>query len=195
MTHILFIKNEKGEYDNNVYNEYDVYGLYYHNNLKPNKEQIQMITQITQINENASPQSKRYNKNNINSKNFWDESRYFIVGELNFVIKNNIMFINHFNTWYLESGSGLKMLCTILFILYLKFKNLKIKLVPGTIDVFTKFYEKIGFKYENKYFVVLEDIIPLINEKCIYCSKDVKLIVKNYKTNVENLENMIQIIE
>lgn len=81
------------------------------------------------------------------------------------------MIINHFNTWYLESGSGLKMLCTILFILYLKFKNLKIKLVPGTKEVFTKFYEKIGFKYESKYFVVLEDIIPLIHENVYIVQK------------------------
>ena len=197
MTHILFKK-----YDN-IYN---VFGLYYHNTFDPNERQISMIkeliieratTTIIRKRNMGFPEDEleKYKKTiyDVNSPEFWETSRYFMVGELHFKSHENDMKIDQFNTWNLEKGSGLKMLCTSLCFFYEKFPRLQIKLTAGNVEVFNNFYKKLGFKLGNS-FAVLKDIMPLIYEKCKYCSEDVKLIIKNKDEFISSSEEIKDLI-
>ena len=203
MTHILFKKKD---------GNYMVWGLYYHDKSNPIPEQIKMIKELITEKCNKNIEYKKTHKfpedeisnlqtiiNNINSDKFWkDTSRYYIVGELVFRCSDIEMNISSFNTLNLEKGSGLKMLCTTLLFFYKKYPKLHIMLESGGVDVTNKFYKPLGFKYDTlsrgKDLLILNDILPLIQEKCKYCSEDVKLILKNNNEYIDSSEKMIKLI-
>ena len=203
MTHILFIKKD---------NYYSVRGLYYHDKNNPIPEQIKMIKELIIEKCNKNIEYKKRHKlpedeisnlqtiiNNINSDKFWeDTSRYYIVGELDFRCSDIEMNISSFNTLNLEKGSGLKMLCTTLLFFYEKYPNLHITLESGGTDVSNKFYKPLGFEnnpsLQDESLLILKDILPLIHDKCKYCSDDVKLILQNNDDFLGSSEEMINII-
>lgn len=211
MTHILF------QHNNIQKDRYNVYGLYYHDATFPDLKQFNMIKDIliekgcTSIeedktkklsNEKIAINKKKYEKlfNDVNSPEFITISRYFRVGDLilhnNYHTRKNSMYISHFNTWNLESGTGLKMLCTSLLFFYNKFPELEIHLISGSDYVSEKFYNKIGFEpsgTDSEY--SLKNILPLIRDKCKYCSDDVKLILQNNDEFLSSSEEMIELIK
>lgn len=209
MTHILF------QHNNLSNDKYNVYGLYYHDATIPDLIQFNMIKDIliekvrTSMEEDKTKElskkeieinKKKYEKllNDVNSTEFVKTSRYFRVGDLilyKFNNRKNFMYISHFNTWNLESGTGLKMLCTSLLFFYNKFPELEIHLTSGSVDVSEKFYKKIGFETSedvSDYF--LKNILQLIHNKCKYCSDDVKLILQNNDEFLFSSEEMIELI-
>ena len=204
MTHLLFKKKD---------GNYMVWGLYYHDKSNPIPEQIKMIKELITEKCNKNIEYKKTHKlpedeisnlqtiiNNINSDKFWkDTSRYYIVGELVFRCSNIEMNISSFNTLNLEKGSGLKMLCTTLLFFYKKYPKLHIMLESGGYDVTNKFYKPLGFEDDKLslregHLLILNDILPLIQEKCKYCSEDVKLILKNNNEFIDSSEKMIELI-
>ena len=213
MTHILF----QHQYNNITKGRYNVYGLYYHDATSPDLKQFNMIKNIliekehTRIEEDNTKQlsnekkeinEKKYEKllNDVNSPEFEKTSRYFRVGDLilhKSQIRENSMYISDFNTWNLESGTGLKMLCTSLLFFYNKFPKLEIDLISVCDVVSNNFYKKIGFETSetDSECYLLKNILPLIHDKCKYCSDDVKLILQNDGKFLETSKEMISLIE
>ena len=197
MTHILFKK-----YDD----IYHVYGLYYHDCDIKDLTQIGMLKMLLEKRYTGWIQSKTklnfpkediepYHKTltDVLKPEFWETSKFFILGSL--IFKKSVSTINimQFEAWNLVKTSGLKMLCTILW-LFKNVKNLKISLKPGTVAVFEKFYKPLGFKVEEPE-VSLDDIKNLF-KPCEGLADDniVKLILLNNNEYIESSDKMIKLI-
>jgi len=205
MTHILFKKHDE---------VYTVYGLYYHDCHNQNLTQINMLQMLinkryTLRIEFQNEQNKirpSFDEDDINQERqilsevykskFWETSKFFILGSLFFTKSGSTINIGHFEAWNLVKTSGLKMLCTILW-LFKNVKNLKISLKPGTGGVFDHFYEPLGFKKDPKEptEVCLDDIKNLI-KPCEELSDDniVKLILTNNNEYLKSSNDMIALI-
>jgi hypothetical protein len=108
------------------------------------------------------------------------------------------MILEVINTLNLEKASGIKLLCTILYIFfYDKFPDLEISLEADNVEVFNKFYKKLGFtkKKSTSLSCFMKGITDLIHNKCIYCSQDVKLIILNDNEYIEEIEDMKALIK
>jgi hypothetical protein len=199
MTHILFKK-----YDDC---NYHVYGLYYHDYTSPDFEQIKMLETLlldkyeryirTNI-DKIKIKTFQNSLNDIKKPTFWETSKFFILGYLIFEKKKSTVDIWALDAWHLVKTSGLKMLCTTLLFFYEKYPNLQITLESGGTDVSNKFYKPLGFENnpssQDESLLILKDILPLIHEKCEYCSDDVKLILQNNDDFLHSSEDMIKII-
>jgi len=186
MTHVLLkIYPNKPNY-------YDFYGLYYHDASNPDDEQIKMIKKIIideiksviELKENGEfPEieiKKEYDKiDKVNSNIFWNESKYFVVGHIYFKCTQEIklIYIEKLIGWIMQKGSGLKMLCILLYVFfYIKNSDFIISLDPGSTKVVEKFYQKIGFKCPGK--CTLNDMGTLITKHCSNCLDNVKMIIQ-----------------
>ena len=198
MTHILFKK-----YDD----DYHVYGLYYHDHTSHDSEQIKMLTPLlldkynryisTNIDE-IKIKTFQNSLNDIKNLTFWETSKFFILGYLIFEKNETTVTIWSLDAWHLVKTSGLKMLCTTLLFFYKKYPKLHITLESGGTDVSNKFYKPLGFEnnpsLQDESLLILKDILPLIHDKCKYCSDDVKLILQNNDDFLRSSEEMIDII-
>ena len=197
MTHILFKKKN---------DQYNVYGLYYHDHNIQDLIQIEMLqmlikkryTRLIQYKTNQNfPEEEiepyRKTLTDVLNSDFWKTSKFFILGSLIFDKSVSTIRITHFDAWNLVKTSGLKMLCTILW-LFKNVENLKISLKPGTVEVFNKFYKPLGFK-DEKTEVCLDDIKNLI-KPCEELSDDniVKLILTNNNNFINSSDDMIKLI-
>ena len=199
MTHILFKK-----YD---VRNYHVYGLYYHDHTSHDSEQIKMLTPLlldkynryisTNIDE-IKIKTFQNSLNDIKNLTFWETSKFFILGYLIFEKNETTVTIWSLDAWHLVKTSGLKMLCTTLLFFYKKYPKLHITLESGGTDVSNKFYKPLGFEnnpsLQDESLLILKDILPLIHDKCKYCSDDVKLILQNNDALLGSSEEMINII-
>lgn len=126
----------------------------------------------------------------INSLEFWGVNRYFKINELTFIYlnKSNVEIIN-FNSVISERGSGHKLLFIWLYIFYsINRINVSINLQAGSEAAVSKFYEKIGFNCEGDF--CTSNLIKLLHN---YNKElpDIKLILQNNGSIVDNLERMI----
>jgi hypothetical protein len=194
LTHFLFkMKKAHKFYVNTFYINFS--GLYYHDINNPDNKNINIIKEllVNGLEENSLAVETKIM---IQSEEFWNESKFFLISDLICTLKlnDNLLSIDLFDGQLMKKGYGHLMLCALLTILLSneKFNNLNIDLQAGSHDVVDKFYKSIGFDCTN---LDCTSNINRLFEKCAEKNyNNIKLILQdenhNFHDNLNNFFNL-----
>ena len=199
ITHLLLKK-----YSSNC----NLYGLYYHDSKNPDKNNIDKIIYI--LKSKLIKRIELYRVNNamtfkipelegylsqITSEEFWAESKYFIICNLNGDVYKNKLDINFLNTSLCKKGFGNILMCIYLN-LFKSLTNINVSLESAN-DALISVYEKYGFTFQGRHGMAN---INFLLVKCKSNTKEdygnnIKLILKLESNYIDNMEPILDSID